>query len=130
MNYSLDLAIPSSTPASAPVVEEIELPKGVITDVEIDLYAGHHGLAKVRVVHNEFQIYPSNPDAWYSGEDVTIAFTDRYSLPEAWNYVTFEGYNEDTVNQHGAALRLTVEEKLPQGLQSGWSKFIAALREV
>lgn len=108
MRYQVSLAIPANTPKSNPVVEELALPFGELTECYVMFPWGCAGLAHVRILHNERQIYPTTTNEWFEGNDIEIVFDCRYELGEAWNRFKVEGYNEDDFYPHTPIIQFSV----------------------
>lgn len=108
MRYQVSLLIPASTSIATPASESLLLPHGVLDELEIYFPWGCAGLAHVRVVHNESQLYPTSPGEWFEGNDILIEFPCEYELLEAWNSFRVEGYNEDDFYPHTPIVGLTV----------------------
>lgn len=114
MDYVFELAIPAETARTDAVVEELSLPKGMIQRVAIYFPWGCKNLAHVSVWHNEHQLWPSNPDRDYSGNELLLEFPENYELKSAWSRFTVRGWNEDDTYSHTPVIWLTVlEEKTP-----------------
>lgn len=112
MFYVLPLTIPANTLETDPVEEELGLTYGVIQRVEIEFPPGCAGLAHVKVQYHEFDLYPSNPGTWFSGDGFTIAFDDNFPVTEVPHAVKVVGYNEDDTFEHTVTVRINVG--LPQ----------------
>jgi len=106
--YRYELTIPANTLKLAPEVKTIKLPKGTIYHVEIYFPAGCEGEAKVKIIHNEFQVFPSNPQKWFAGDEFPIVFKEDYKLKENFNLLKLYGYNDDTTNSHTVTFRIGV----------------------
>ena len=107
MDYVFELAIPKNTSAEYPVSESLRIPAGTITQVRIYFPAGCAALVGVRIRVDELQVYPSNPDKWYVGDDIQISFTDEFELTENFSTVVVEGYNLDDTFAHLPRVSLT-----------------------
>lgn len=112
MYYVLPLTIPKNTPKSDPVEEELALTYGVIQRVEVEFPPGCAGLAHVRIQYHEFDLYPTNPGTYFSGDGFTIAFDDNFPITEVPHMIKIVGYNEDDTFDHTVTVRINV--KLPE----------------
>lgn len=108
MFYEYELEIPQQTLESDPEMLEIILPKGVIKRVNICFPDGCFGLAKVKIIHNEFKIFPSNPKAWFAWNNYCIEFDEDYELKESFNLLRLYGYNDDDSYLHTITFRFGV----------------------
>ena len=109
MDYFWTLEIPKTASEDEPYFKDSLLPPGWITEVRVIFIPGPAGTAKCRIKHNERVIYPTNPDEWYSGDDIMIKFADNYPLPDAQNKIILEGYNDSTKYLHRVFVGLTVQ---------------------
>lgn len=108
MRYQVELTIAKSTLITDLATESILLPGGVLNEVEIIFPWGCAGLVHVRIVHNEHQLYPTTSGKWFSGNDILIEFPCEYELPESWNSLRVEGWNEDDFYGHTVVVGFTV----------------------
>lgn len=108
MRYQVSLLIPASTLITTPVTESLLLPFGVLDEVEVYFPWGCAGLAHVRIIQDERQLYPTSPGQWFAGNDILIEFPCQYDLREAWNSFRVEGYNEDDFYSHTPVISFVV----------------------
>ncbi|MBU2060049.1 MAG: hypothetical protein KKB38_20255 [Gammaproteobacteria bacterium] len=108
MRYQVELTIPANTSISDLVAEDLLLPLGILNEVEIIFPWGCAGLAHIRILHNEHQLYPTTLEKWFNGNEILIEFPCEYDLPEAWNSISVEGYNEDDSYPHTPVVSFTV----------------------
>ena len=62
MWYHRTLTVPAGTAENSPVRAELKLTHGVIIYIGVGFPTGCKQLVKVRIYHEEHQIFPSNPD--------------------------------------------------------------------
>lgn len=108
MFYRYELEILVGKTEAEPEIKTIKLPKGTIHHVEIYFPAGCLGEAKVKIEHEESQIFPSNPKEWFAGDKYPIVFDEDYKLKENFNLLKLYGYNDDTENPHTITFRIGV----------------------
>lgn len=108
MFYSFDLPIPKNTLASAPEEVEVNLTWGVITEVEIRFPPRCVGLAKVKILERRHQLWPTNLDEWFYGNDETIKWDEYHELFEMPALFTLLGYNEDDTFPHTPIIRFEI----------------------
>lgn len=118
MFYKYSLEIPTTATEDDPEVLVISLPYGVIHHVEMYFPPGCEGEAKVKIIHNEFQLWPSNPGKWFAGDEFPIKFNEDYRLPENFNLLKLYGYNDDTKNIHTITFRIGVKGEWRLHLES------------
>ena len=108
MFYSFDLLIPANTLAAAPVELEVNLTWGVITEVEIRFPPRNVGLAKVKILERRHQLWPTNRDGWFYGNDETIKWDEYHELFEMPAIFTLLGYNDDDTFPHTPIIRFEI----------------------
>lgn len=108
MFYEKVITVPLLTYPTDPVIEIIPVHPGVLTLVEVVFPAGCVGLVHLTLNYWERQVFPSNPDASFSGDDVAIRFNEDIEINEppfefkavAWNY--------DDTYTHNVTVRLQI----------------------
>jgi hypothetical protein len=121
--YFLDLTIPKNTPVALPVTEELKIAPGVVKRVSILLPDGAAGLAGVRVMYWERQVWPDNPGGWFVGNGSPVDFSPNAEIVESPTVLRIEGYNLDDTFDHTALVMVDVEfaggwwDRLVQRLQ-------------
>lgn len=108
MFYSFDLAIPANTPERASTEREVNLTWGVITEVSIRFPPQVRGLAKVRILEHRHQLWPTNLDEWFYGNDETIKWNEYHQLFEMPAIFTLLGYNDDDSYKHTPIIRFEI----------------------
>jgi len=118
MIYTFVVTVPANTPESDPVREELEMDKGVIRKLSIQIPPGHAGLCKFALFRGDSQVWPKNRDEKFAGDGVVLEFDDEYfPLLQPPYSLFFVGWNEDEVNDHKVFLYfqlLTREQYLSQ----------------
>lgn len=117
MDYFLSLTIPPGTSREDEAWTSVLVPPGTITQVRILIPWGVAGLAGVRITANEVQVYPSNMQAYYTGNDTHIVINDRLHLTDDVTDIKVLGYNMDDSYDHtfyvGISLDPDVKEETP-----------------
>jgi len=106
--YSFDLTIPANTLESAPEELEVNLTWGVITRVEIRFPPRNVGLAKVKILEHRHQLWPTNLDGWFYGDDESIEWDEYHELFYMPALFTLLGYNEDDTFPHTPIIRFEI----------------------
>jgi hypothetical protein len=107
MDYKFTVKTTANTPAYTPVRTTIKLTAGTITKVWFFHPEGCHGLAYASLWRGGHQLYPTNPEAAYHGNDVPMEFEDNYAL-ETPAELTLKTWNLDDTYDHTLYLRVTV----------------------
>ncbi len=84
---------------------------GEITDVLIYIPRGHVGLATLKILYHEHQIYPNNHGGVYRGNETSIPFRDNQEIHTAPFELKAVGTNEDTAYDHTFYVGLAVTRK-------------------
>lgn len=108
MFYSFDLEILANTLATAPKELEVNLTWGVITEVEIRFPPRCVGLAKVKILERRHQLWPTNLDEWFYGDDETIKWDEYHELFVMPSIFTLLGYNDDDTYPHTPIIRFEI----------------------
>lgn len=104
-----DITIPPNTPQTSPVRVNIKVPAGVIRKVWVLIPYGHKALAHLIIRHGETQIIPYYGDIHGDGEQ--LLFDETYEIPTE-DYLTLEGWNNDSKYEHKFIVRLLILPKL------------------
>lgn len=108
MIYETRLTIPKNTPATAPVSATMQIHPGLVKQVEITFPPGPAGLAHVYVYYWEHQLWPSNPDSDFAGDDVHLVFPEDIEIVDPPFEFTLYGYNLDDTFPHTPIFRVTM----------------------
>lgn len=100
MRYDFEIETSANTLISAPVRVLTPLNKGRLVYGSVWFPWGCAGLAHVRILHWEHQLYPTNLDAWFSGNDLLIPFECAYDVEQGHTEFKVEAYNEDDFYEH------------------------------
>jgi hypothetical protein len=104
-----DITIPPNTPQASPIRASVKVPAGVIRKVWVLIPYGHKALAHLIIRHGETQIIPYYGDIHGDGEQ--LFFDETYEIPTE-DYLTLEGWNDDSKYEHKFIVRLLVLPKL------------------
>lgn len=100
MQYTFPIEIPANTTESSPVRVSTPLNKGQLRKCSVYFPWGCAGLAHVRILHYEHQLYPTNPDEWLTGNEIFIEFECAYDIEQGFTEFKVEAWNEDDFYQH------------------------------
>jgi len=128
--YSFDLPIPANTLKAAPVELEVNLTWGVITEVEIRFPPRCVGLAKVQILEHRHQLWPTNLDSWFYGNDETIKWDEHHELFQMPSIFTLLGYNDDDTFPHTPIIRFEILHPLAAMAKYGLSPGITGTRYI
>ena len=119
MFYSFDLKILANTPQTEPKEREVNLTWGVITKVQVRFPPRCGGLAKVKILEHRHQLWPTNLDEWFYGEDETIEWDEYHELFELPSGFTLLGYNDDDSYYHTPIIRFNILHPLAAMVKYG-----------
>ena len=108
MQFAYPITILPNTTAAAPKREITKVCYGVLKQVSVYFPWGCAGLVGIRILHYEHQLYPTNPDEWFTGNEIEIKFSCEYLILQGWNDFKIEGYNEDDFYEHTPVVTFNV----------------------
>jgi len=107
MDYKYAVKTTAGTSEANAKKTPLKLTAGIITKVQLLHPEGCHGLAYASIWEGGHQLYPSNPETAYHGNDVPMEFEDNYEL-EAPALLTLKTWNLDDTYDHTVYVRITV----------------------
>jgi hypothetical protein len=124
VDYLIDIAVPSLTLEEAPEWRELRIPRGEINQVRVFFPPGCAGLVHGRILLDLQQIYPSNPSGWYGGDGVSLVVNDLLFLPNDFQTMRFEAYNDDDTFPHQVTFGVTVMADIQEGRPPGIPRWL------
>ena len=115
MHFFFEISVPKKTSADNPHTEKLRLTKGVITDVFVYIPRGHAGLAALKMLYHDHQLYPLNPGGAYRGNETTIAFSEYQPIIVDPFELKAVAYNDDDTYAHSFFLGLAVQRPEEMG---------------
>jgi len=100
MQYTYPIPVEPSTTAASPERVSTPLCVGTLKKVSIYFPWGCAGLVGIRILHYEHQLYPTNLDDWYVGNEIFIEFECEYQIEEGHNEFKVEAYSTDDFYSH------------------------------
>lgn len=116
MIYSVDLTIPAQTGSARLARQSQAVGPGECVQQFLTFPDGCAGLAFARVVVREQVLWPTNPDAWFHSNNITLQIGDRFEIDGSGEVFRLEGYNDDQLNPHTITLVLVVVPREPVSL--------------
>jgi len=107
MDYSYAVSTPKSTAKADAVKTELELSVGTISRVFMQHPEGCQGLAYASIWEGGHQLWPTNPDETYHGNDVPFDFPEEYELKGPAK-LTLKTWNLDDTYAHLVFVRVTI----------------------
>jgi hypothetical protein len=116
--YHYTLTVPAGTPENTPVEKKLQLSYGVITEIFVLCPTGCKQLVKVRLYHQEHQVFPNNSDEPARGNGIPEGGEVHYQLYEAPFALKALGYAPTTIYNHDVTILVTV---LPPEVAEPWT---------
>lgn len=111
MIYTANITTPANTAQTKLKRTRITVTKGLVFQFELYLPSGSAGLMGVAVFDGLFQVWPSSVGKFFVGEHHLISFPDMYLMESAPFEFQAYTYNEDTVHNHFASVRIGLVSK-------------------
>ncbi|MCD6434713.1 MAG: hypothetical protein J7L14_03800 [Candidatus Diapherotrites archaeon] len=105
--YCFNLTIPKSTSQETPERFEVQVHRGVVTRVMVDIPYGALGLVGVKILSGEAQIFPTNAGEWFTWYRTPGDFRLAYKTLGDPPILTVVGYNLDDTYDH--TVRVVIE---------------------
>lgn len=105
MFYEYDVTSPAGTTSVAPSEVTARLNKGVITRVAVHFPPGCAGRVRTAADRFEGQVWPSNPDVGFKGDDDIIAWQESYRLDDEPLFFTLRAWSPDARFSHTVTWR-------------------------
>lgn len=100
MQFTYSITVPANTESTDSERLVTRLSYGILKQVSVYFPWGCAGLVGVRILHYEHQLYPTNPDEWFIGNEIYIVFADDYLIDQGSGDFKVEAYNEDDFYDH------------------------------
>ena len=108
MFYEFVLTVPAGTEQNDPEEKECVLDYGIITMVEVGFMAGCQRYVYLCIDDKLHQVWPTNPDEAFRGENYTIHFTARHPILEPPYMLKLRGWSPDASYDHNITVRFEV----------------------
>ena len=129
MDYWFSVTTPANTTKENALETPMQVTEGIITHVWIKHPLGCRGQAHVTISDGLNQIYPTNKDADYHGDQFPMEFDDAYELtkPAKLHLLT---WNDGVVNSHVVDVRITIQSKANANPLQVMTDFVAILKKL
>ena len=108
MQFAYPITILPGITEDNPKREITKVGYGMLKKVSVYFPWGCAGLVGVRILHYEHILFPTNPDQWFTGNEILIEFACEYPILGGWNDFKVEGYNEDDFYPHTPVITFNV----------------------
>ena len=109
MLYTFPIVIPANTPEPTVPTRLMPMTLGTITRVLVDFPAGHIGLTHVRIRRGLYQVWPANPEAYFTGSNQTLEWLEAYKLDTPPFQLEAFAWNLDDTYQHTITIHFELE---------------------
>ena len=106
MIYSYDIITPVGVTQAAPLRTRLKVTKGLVYRVEIEFPPGPLSLLHVAIFDGGFQLWPTNPDYDFHGDNGFISFEETYLKSNYPYEFIAQTWNEDETWDHTITIRL------------------------
>jgi len=110
MHYSIPIRVEPANTADNPAIVRGHFGAGVLRKVDVVFPPGPAGLVRIFIFHENIQILPTNPEGYYSGDDIHITAQCWINLSECDNIITVVGYNVGCNFPHTILLYFEVKD--------------------
>jgi hypothetical protein len=100
MIYGRWLSVPANTSMVSPSYYDLKCSRGLLYQAQVYFPPGPSGLLGLKVHDEGFQLYPSVNNEWFRGDNLLLAFGDRYFLASAGAVLRIYTYNLDDTYAH------------------------------
>lgn len=118
MFFCWDITITADTSEDEPLEGWLKLPKGILTHVDIKFPAGCHGMVKVRLFRENFQLIPISEDEWVTGDDETVPTETYCELLDKPYKLKYNMASPDTEYPHTITVRVEIQPEHAAGVSS------------
>ena len=129
MDYWFSVTTPANTTKENAVETVAQVTAGIITHVWIKHPPGCFGLAHLNISDGLNQIYPTNKDEDYHGDEFPMEFDDAYEVAKPAKLYLLT-WNDDTVYDHVVDVRITVQSKANANPLQVMTDFVAILKKL
>jgi hypothetical protein len=108
MFYETSLIIPPNTLSTAQATIDLPVHAGNVNRVEVRFPSRTGGLAHLRILYWQRQIWPSNPNSFFTDDGHAITFDEDLDLVDPPYVFTLSGWNEDDTFPHAPIVRIGI----------------------
>lgn len=108
MYYDFAVLVERKHKVDSPKEETLKLTKGVIHRVEAEFPRGCRGQVYLKLLHQEHQVWPTNPDGSYNAEGYTVPIDEHYKLTSAPYALKAVAWGVDCGYEHTLTVRVGI----------------------
>lgn len=118
MFFCWDITVEADTAEDDPLRQWLNLPKGIITHIDIKFPAGCHGMVKVRLFKESLQLVPLSEDEWVTGDDEPVPTETYCELLDKPFKLKLVACSPDTAYDHTITVRTEIQPEHAAGVSS------------
>jgi formylmethanofuran dehydrogenase subunit A len=129
--YAEKLTVPANTSEANPTSLDIFIKEQYITRMEVGFEDGCAWMVKARIQYGIKQFFPDRPETWLIGNNETVGWDERFTMPSPNEILTVYAASPDTKHDHNVYIRIMTLPKgfyfletLLQKLSKLWEKII------
>lgn len=111
MFFSKEIEVSAQTSKTDPLITTLKLSKGIIRHVWVMWRYGVGNLGGVRILHNEFQVWPMTLGEWLPSSRFPFDSAADYPVTTAAFSVDIHTYNLDDVYPHTVWVAFNMEQE-------------------
>lgn len=128
--YQKTITTNPNTNKDNPLITQVLLVSGVVKSLGIYFPFGHGGLTGVSFFTYTHQIYPSERDTWFIGNDLWLVLNTSVNIDTDPYLLEIRTYNTDSVYPHTFYITIEIEEFTQKGnIPTPSSEFIKRLAD-
>ena len=108
MFYDFEVNIPANTLSTAPVIQKLQIARGVIHYAEMTFPTGCKGYVYMKVFLHNKQILPSNLKGVFRANGYTIPMNERLKVLEPPFTLEARGWSDGSTYEHNITIRVGV----------------------
>jgi len=129
MDYKYAVKTTAGTTEANAIKTDLKLTAGIITRVQLLHPEGCHGLAYASIWEGGHQLYPSNPESAYHGNDAPLEMEDNYELKTP-ALLTLKTWNLDDTYEHTVYVRITILRPSADPFQQAMIDLLSIIKQL
>jgi hypothetical protein len=109
MIYEKRLLIPKLTQEAAKVEATCEIHPGTVKQLQVYFPPGCAALAHVQIYYWDRQVWPTNPNSDFTGDNTLLSFPENLIITGAPFEFVIKGWNDDDTYPHTAIVRFHID---------------------
>ena len=110
MDYWFSVSTPANTSKDKAIETPMQVTEGIVTHVWIKHPPGCHGVAHATISDGLSQIWPTNKDEDYHGDEFPMEFDEVYEVEKPAKF-HLRTWNDSTLYAHKVDVRITILPK-------------------